>query len=131
MQAIHTKILPATNTKGTRIKATCQAGSITIGYHSVDEGGIFSEDDRHRAVARMLQKKLGWTSDVGRYGEIVTGCLPDGTYCHVLTEAVTHIRNIREAVRRGENNGNPWGKDSFRNAFYWLAAHDGKDESEA
>lgn len=32
MQAIKTKYLPATNTKPSRIKAECEAGSITISY---------------------------------------------------------------------------------------------------
>lgn len=33
MQAIITKYIPATNTRGTRIKATCSPGSITIPMH--------------------------------------------------------------------------------------------------
>ena len=32
MQAIYTKYLPATNTRGSRIKATCDRGSITVSY---------------------------------------------------------------------------------------------------
>lgn len=55
MQAITIKYLPATNTKGSRYKATAAAGSITLGYdHGLDsEGNV-------RAVVTALVKKLGW-----------------------------------------------------------------------
>lgn len=82
MQAIVTKYLGPTNTKCSRIKAACEAGSITVGYHNVEIARY--EDERHQLVAAMLQKKLGWDSD--KYGKIITGQLPNGDYAHVFTE---------------------------------------------
>ena len=55
MQAITTKYLGPTNTQGARIKATCEAGSITIPYpHEL------SGQDVHAAAAMALVRKLGW-----------------------------------------------------------------------
>jgi len=55
MQAIVTKYIGPTDTKGSRIKATCDAGSITIPYpHEL------SGEDVHAAAAMALVRKLGW-----------------------------------------------------------------------
>lgn len=54
-QAIVTKYLPATNTKGARIKAICDAGSLTVPFPHK-----FSGAEAHEAVARQLMEKLGW-----------------------------------------------------------------------
>lgn len=78
MQAIQTKYLPATNTRGPRIKATCAAGSITIGYpHEL------SGQAAYRLAAEELAHKRGWTLANG-YGPLLGGCLPDGSYCFVF-----------------------------------------------
>ena len=63
MQAIVTKYLPATNTRGSRIKAMCEAHSITMSWPH-------DSNDPHRDVALALVKKLGWTND------LVEGGLP-------------------------------------------------------
>ena len=88
MQAIQTKYLPATNTLGSRIKATCERGSITIDYpHEL------SGDAVHREAALQLLERFvseDWTersiapSSNPWKREFATGCLPDGTYAHVL-----------------------------------------------
>jgi hypothetical protein len=86
MQAIVTKILPATDTKPTRIKAQCARGSITICCDSTSETA-------HRvAVLKLVGNFL--TEDAAKYGSdpltnpwgkpFVTGCLPSGNYCHVF-----------------------------------------------
>lgn len=56
MHAIITKYLPATNTLGSRIKATAYAGSVTIAYD-------YSGDACHRRAAQALCEKMGWPSD--------------------------------------------------------------------
>jgi hypothetical protein len=66
MQAITTKYLPATNTKGARIKASCAARSIIVPYTYSDEP--------HRAAALALITRLGWLG----HGEWHEGDLPDG-----------------------------------------------------
>ena len=77
MQAIHVKYLPCTDTKGSRIKAMCAAGSLTIAYpHGLSGQAVY------RAAAEALAQKLGWTGQ--HYGELRGGCLPDGTYCFVF-----------------------------------------------
>lgn len=80
MQAIQTKYLPATNTKCSRIKAWCDAGSFTIDYpHEYDESGA------HLYAALTLQHRLGWTGP--NYGTLHQGGLPCGNgYCHVMVK---------------------------------------------
>jgi len=77
MQAIQTKYLSATNTKGSRIKATCAAGSITISYPSELSGQAV-----HRSAAEALALKLGWTEH-----KLLGGCLPNGDYCFIFDNA--------------------------------------------
>jgi hypothetical protein len=68
---IKTKILPVTNTRGARIKATCQAGSVTIGY-VYEHGGA----DMHWEAVKALIAKLGlnWGN------EFTVGSDNDGYY---------------------------------------------------
>lgn len=54
MQAITVKYLPATNYKGSRLKAFCEAGSLTVDY---DHGAANPYFD----VAKALARKLKWT----------------------------------------------------------------------
>jgi hypothetical protein len=88
MQAIQTKYLPATNYRGSRIKASCERGSITIPYpHEL------SGDEVHRAAVYALLAKF-CAEDLAEYGtkqednpwsrEYVTGFLPDGSGAHVF-----------------------------------------------
>ena len=80
MQAIQTKYLPATNTKQSRIKAFCNAGSITIGYpHEHDEARA------HYSAAQALIVQLKWTGP--HYGQLHQGSLPGNAgYCHVMVK---------------------------------------------
>jgi hypothetical protein len=74
MQAITTKFLSATNTRGSRIKATCDAGSVTISYpYELDY------PDTHRKAAQALVDKLGWNTD--SYGNLIVGGLPNNAGC--------------------------------------------------
>lgn len=66
-QAIVTKFLGPTNTRGSRVKATAQAGSITL---ELDYAR--SREDNHRMAARVLANKLDWS------GVWDGGWLPDG-----------------------------------------------------
>lgn len=77
-QAITTKFLGPTNFRGSRIKASAQAGSVTISYdHST------GSEENHLAAARALCDKFGWGWPVAG------GALPDGTgNCYVLTTEV-------------------------------------------
>jgi len=54
-QAITTKFIGPTNTRGSRIKASAYAGTITVAYdHSLNN------DENHRAAADALCVKMGW-----------------------------------------------------------------------
>ncbi len=79
MQAIHTKFIAPTNTRGARIKATCAAGSITIGYSYEMVGQA-----AFRAAAVALQNKLIQEHGRSWSGELLGGCLPDGSYCFIF-----------------------------------------------
>lgn len=81
MQAITTKIIDATNTRGTRIKATCVSGTVTVPYEHAG-----SDEDAHTIAAYALVKKLGWDMLTERYGKLVTGQMRNGHYCHVFTK---------------------------------------------
>lgn len=77
MQAIQTRYLCPTNTRGSRIKASCAAGSITIGYpHELSGQAV------HRKAAEALVAKLGWVDP--HYGGLLGGGLPNGDYCFVF-----------------------------------------------
>jgi hypothetical protein len=78
MQAIVTKYLGPTNYRGARIKATCNAKSITV---SRDRGLNISAN--HAAAARELALQLGWLTDGW---ELRSGSLPGmgDQDCHVL-----------------------------------------------
>ena len=71
MQAIVTKYLGPTNSRGPRIKARCDAGSIEVPYDHAE-----SEEAAHALAAMELVRKLGWTYKAGYMGHWVTGSLP-------------------------------------------------------
>ena len=58
--AIQTRYLGPTNFRGSRYKAFTESGrSITI--HAADN---LSSQENHRAAARALQAKMGWTDNL-------------------------------------------------------------------
>jgi hypothetical protein len=64
-QAIETKYLGATNTKGGRIKAMAWAGSVTVPYaHELTSA------DAHRVAADALIAKMGWTGTFAQGGNV-------------------------------------------------------------
>ena len=86
MQAIQTKFIGATNSEGSRIKASCERGTVTVPYpHEL------SGEHCHRYAVDFLIAKFV-KDDAGKYGThanpwsspYVTGELPDGTYAHVF-----------------------------------------------
>ena len=71
-QAITTKYLGPTNTRGSRFKASCEAASITM---NLDDR--FDIPENHKFAAILLTQKLGW-DDESRYGEWHGGATKDG-----------------------------------------------------
>ena len=67
-QAIVTRYLGPTNFRGARVKASAQAGSVTIPWsHELDV------DENHEKAAVALAFKFGW-----KYRKLAGGGLPDG-----------------------------------------------------
>lgn len=78
MQAIQTKYLGATNNRGSRIKATAGAGSVTIPYpHELSDHAV------HRVAAQALADKFGWK------GELLGGTLPNGDHAFVFNHVLS------------------------------------------
>jgi len=67
-QAIQTKYLGPTDTRGERVEATAWAGSKTVEWdHSLNS------DDNHIEAARALAAKFGWDL----YNDMAVGSAPD------------------------------------------------------
>lgn len=105
-QGYITQYLGPTNFRGSRVKASCFAGSLTVGWDDT----LNVEENHYRAV-KALQKKLG------RTGELIGGGHPQGSgnvwvelpKCYADAKAA--VIETRHAMRRGENNGNPHCRD--------------------
>lgn len=82
MQAITVKFLGPTNTLGSRYKATCAAGSLTLST----DFALNSQDNAARAAVALC-KRLGWTKPY--YGDLVCGGLEDGSYVFVMDGGIT------------------------------------------
>lgn len=58
MQAIRTKYCGPTNTRGSRIQASCEAKTIYVPYNHA-----LNSDANHRAACEELMLAMGWTAD--------------------------------------------------------------------
>lgn len=74
-QAIIIKFLGATNTKGTRIKASAESSSVTV---PLDYSA--GQEQRIRQAVDALLNKLEWS------GEYIIGGLPSGDYVAVFKD---------------------------------------------
>ena len=91
MQAIITKVLPATDTKPTRIRAVCARGSMTISYPDAD-----NEEQAHALAVEALVDRFA-REDETEYGtpreknswlahRVCGQMVRGGDYCHVFTK---------------------------------------------
>lgn len=85
MEAIHTKLIPSTHTKPTRIRVSVEQQKAQIFSWERVEDGLLSCRDApdhqqrvHAGAARLYLRALGWNN------RFVSGQLPDGSYAHVL-----------------------------------------------
>ena len=90
MQAITTKYIGPTNSRGARVKATCDAGTITISWdHALNTEG------NHDAAALALVRKLGWDAPDRthvRYKPVMyRGGLKGAGYCYVFPVEWTEV----------------------------------------
>ena len=84
-QAIITRYLGPTDRRGARVKATAQAGSVTLPWdYALDPS------ENAKAAAKVLAEKNDW------HGTYFGGCLPDGSYVFVDADGDTPIVVVRE-----------------------------------
>ena len=90
MQAIETKIIPATNYRPTRIKAECERGSLIVCRDSLPDGTL-SGEGAHISAARLLCERFAGEDILsGTRGKnpwlrrFHTGALKNGNYVHVF-----------------------------------------------
>lgn len=69
MQAIQTKYLNPTDARGSRVRAWCQAGSLTLPWDFA-----LDAPTNHDVAASLLAEQLGWLDNC----DIEGGGLPDG-----------------------------------------------------
>lgn len=75
-QAIVTRYIGPSNTRGSRVRATAQADSITVAYDQ-----RLGTDANHLAAARKLADKYGWR------GTLIGGGMPGGNGdCFVMVD---------------------------------------------
>lgn len=89
MQAIEVKFLCVTNNKGDRLKAFCQAGSLTKSIGEIDnflnkKGMVYSEVNRKWAIALMLRNKL-WP-ELADTHTMHSGTLKNGNEVYVFVK---------------------------------------------
>lgn len=90
MQAIITRCIPATNTRGSRIKAACARGKVLVSYNV---NASESDEMAHVRAASVLVARFA-VEDFAKYGTPhnenpwnrprVVGQLPSGEYAHVF-----------------------------------------------
>lgn len=76
MQAIRTRYIGPSNVRGSRVKADCEAGSVTLSWDDA-----LNADQNHTAARDALLSKLGW--DVAPYTGMVMGSHGNAEY-HVF-----------------------------------------------
>lgn len=90
MQAIITKFYGPTNTKGARIKAECNSGSVFVAY----EYGLNTQDN-HWQAAKALIAKQGWQDWDSKW---IAGGSPDGKgYCFVNDGVRSDVYTVEKA----------------------------------
>lgn len=87
MQAIVTKFLPPTNSRGARIKATAERGSVTVPWDHAQ--GI---PENHRIAAMAALVRWGWS------GRWIGGALPSGGYAFTCDPTYRHPHGIESAT---------------------------------
>jgi hypothetical protein len=98
-QAIQTKFLGPTNSRGSRVKAFAAAGSVTISWDH-----RLNPEQNHRAAAEMFANRMNWT------GKWFAGTLPSGDMVFINAEGASardafddhafEVHDISDALRQ-------------------------------
>lgn len=88
MQAIVTRYVPATNTKPSRIKASCARGSVVVSYPHELSGEAVHSYGADSLVAKFVAldaKEYGTSSEKNPWNrKRIIGSLPSGEMAHVF-----------------------------------------------
>ncbi len=88
MQAIQTRYMPATNFRGSRIKASCARGSITVSYPHELSGDAVHVFAANQLVFKFIKEdaeKYGTNQQTNPWSaHRSVGTLRDGTVVHVF-----------------------------------------------
>lgn len=80
MQAIQTKTISATNTKGTRIKVSCEAKTFYCSWEYA-----LNVEENHKAAAESMVKLMKWDKAERGYKGVTGGCF-NGDYYWTFNE---------------------------------------------
>jgi len=105
MQAIRTKYHGPTNNRGSRVKASCERGSLMVVWKYE-----LNTDQNHRRAAEMLLakfaeedvKQYGGKAEDHHWGDLTTGETQDGACVHVLVSRLTGWCTLRKAAEKLE-----------------------------
>lgn len=131
MQAIRTKYIGPSNSKGSRIQAKCEAKTIYVSYDHA-----LNIDENHKAACDALLSAMGWNTD--GYGDMVGGVFDNCHYWVFDDKRLKAIDAWVQLTRKATPTGNPWCKPEFRalvecvarsqgfygNAFEWSDSRD-------
>jgi len=123
MQAIETKYHGPGYTRGSRVKATCERGSLTVSW----DPALDSWENHRRAAKALLDKfakedvkEYGKTLADHHWGEFVSGELANGKTVHVLVgrlsgwgllrKAAEGLEASRVAMKEGKRDGATMGR---------------------
>ena len=85
MQAIRTRKIPVTNTRGTRMQAKCEARTIYLPYDHA-----LNLDGNHKAACEALMTVMGWAPEHGApYGNRVGGVFAHDYYWVAVNDTQT------------------------------------------
>lgn len=87
-QAIVTKYLGPTNARGSRVKASAEAGSLTLSWND-----SLNSDQNHARAAQALAKRFGW------HGNWYGGAIPGIAYAWVLASNAVDGRDCFSVTR--------------------------------
>ena len=113
MQAIINKYLGPTNHRGSRIKATCYSGTITIGFDHELSG-----EAAHKKAAMALIERLKWSAPSG----LTVGATPSGNgYVFIPSSMTNALAACTEVLNWAATPGDHGGKNPYSQKFVYLA----------
>jgi len=115
MQAIRTRYVGPTNTRGSRITAKCEAGSVSVPYDDA-----LNSEQNHRAACDKLRAKLGWTTP--HYGAMTHGVFDGDYYWTFDGGRLRALRDLVNVRRAGKLTGNPYCVPEFIEALRTIGA---------